>query len=34
MEIGTLEGAISGLSIGLMGAMTSLAIPVIHYFIN
>ncbi|MDO5570440.1 MAG: LrgB family protein [Bacteroidales bacterium] len=34
MEIGAVEGAISGLSIGLMGAMTSFAIPVIHYIIN
>lgn len=30
MEIGAIEGAISGLSIGLMGIMTSIAIPLVH----
>ena len=32
MEIGAIEGAISGLSIGIMGIMTSLAVPLINYF--
>lgn len=27
MEMGTIEGAISGLAIGLMGVMTALLIP-------
>ncbi|MEG1615624.1 MAG: LrgB family protein [Bacteroidales bacterium] len=30
MEMGAIEGAISGLSIGLMGVMTSIAIPLVH----
>lgn len=30
MEMGTIEGAISGLAIGLMGVMTALLIPLIH----
>lgn len=30
MEMGALEGAISGLAIGLMGVMTALLIPIIH----
>jgi putative effector of murein hydrolase len=34
MELGALEGAISGLSIGLMGVMTSIAIPVVHWFLS
>ena len=34
MEIGALEGAISGLSIGLMGVMTSIAIPVVHWLLG
>ncbi len=34
MEIGAVEGAISGLSIGLMGVMTSVAVPVVHWFIE
>lgn len=34
MEIGALEGAISGLSIGLMGIMTSIAIPVVHWLLG
>lgn len=33
MEMGVIEGAISGLAIGLMGVMTALLIPVIHRFI-
>lgn len=33
MEMGMIEGALSGLAIGLMGVMTALLIPVIHYFI-
>ena len=34
MEIGAVEGAISGLSIGLMGIMTSIAVPVLHWLID
>lgn len=34
MEMGVIEGAISGLSIGLMGVMTSIALPLIHYFLG
>ena len=34
MEIGAIEGAISGLSIGLMGVMTSIVIPIIHWIID
>lgn len=30
MEMGTIEGALSGLAIGLMGVMTALLIPIIH----
>lgn len=30
MEMGVIEGALSGLAIGLMGVMTALLIPVIH----
>lgn len=30
MEMGVIEGAISGLAIGLMGVMTALLIPIIH----
>lgn len=30
MEMGMIEGALSGLAIGLMGVMTALLIPVIH----
>lgn len=33
MEMGVIEGAISGLAIGLMGVMTALLIPIIHQFI-
>ncbi len=31
MEIGAIEGAVSGLSIGLMGVMTSIAVPLVHW---
>ncbi len=34
MEMGALEGAISGLSIGLMGVITSIMIPLIHYILT
>lgn len=34
MELGAIEGAISGLAIGLMGIMTSIAIPVIHWILG
>lgn len=34
MELGTVEGAISGLAIGLMGAMTAILVPVIETFLN
>ncbi|MFV0469313.1 MAG: LrgB family protein [Dysgonomonas sp.] len=30
MEMGTIEGALSGLAIGLMGVMTALLVPIIH----
>lgn len=33
MEMGALEGAISGLAIGLMGVITALLIPIIHQLI-
>lgn len=33
MEMGLIEGAISGLAIGLMGVMTALLIPIFHQFI-
>lgn len=33
MEMGVIEGAISGLAIGLMGVMTALLIPLIHQLI-
>ena len=33
MEMGVIEGAISGLAIGLMGVMTALLIPLIHQII-
>lgn len=33
MEMGALEGAISGLAIGLMGVITALLIPIIHQII-
>lgn len=31
MEMGVIEGALSGLAIGLMGVMTALLIPLIHH---
>lgn len=34
MEMGVIEGAISGLAIGLMGVMTALLIPFIHQIIS
>ena len=34
MEMGTIEGAISGLAIGLMGVMTALLIPFVHSLIS
>lgn len=33
MEMGVIEGAISGLAIGLMGVMTALMIPIINQFL-
>lgn len=33
MEMGMIEGALSGLAIGLMGVMTALLIPIVHQFI-
>ncbi len=33
MEMGLIEGALSGLAIGLMGVMTALLIPIIHQII-
>lgn len=34
MEMGTIEGALSGLAIGLMGMMTALFIPIVHQLIE
>ena len=34
MEMGTIEGALSGLAIGLMGVMTALLIPIVHRLIE
>lgn len=34
MEMGMIEGALSGLAIGLMGVMTALLIPIIHQLFN
>lgn len=34
MELGTIEGAISGLAIGVMGIMTAILVPVIELFLN
>ncbi|MCM1030782.1 MAG: LrgB family protein [Oscillibacter sp.] len=34
MELGTVEGAISGLAIGLMGTMTAILVPLIETFLN
>lgn len=33
MEMGVIEGAISGLAIGLMGVMTALMIPIVNQFL-
>lgn len=34
MELGTIEGAISGLAIGIMGIMTAIMVPLIELFLN
>lgn len=34
MELGTLEGAISGLAIGVMGIMTAILVPVIEWILQ
>lgn len=34
IQLGVIEGAISGLAIGLMGVATSLWVPIIYFFIN
>jgi predicted murein hydrolase (TIGR00659 family) len=34
IQLGMIEGAISGLAIGLMGVATTLWMPIIYYFIN
>lgn len=34
MEMGMIEGAISGLAIGLMGVMTALLIPIFHHVLS
>lgn len=34
MELGTIEGAISGLAIGVMGIMTAILVPVIEMILN
>ena len=34
MELGALEGAISGLAIGLMGLMTAILVPIIEWIIS
>lgn len=34
MEMGMIEGALSGLAIGLMGVMTALLIPIIHQLLG
>ena len=34
MELGAVEGAISGLAIGVMGIMTAILVPVIELFIG
>lgn len=34
MEMGMIEGALSGLAIGLMGVMTALLIPIVHRIIG
>lgn len=34
MELGAIEGAISGLAIGVMGIMTAILVPIIEWIIN
>lgn len=34
MELGTIEGAVSGLAIGVMGIMTAILVPVIELILN
>lgn len=34
IQIGAIEGALSGLAIGLMGIMTAILVPVIHFIIS
>ncbi len=34
MELGALEGAISGLAIGLMGVMTAILVPVVEWVMS
>lgn len=34
MELGTIEGAISGLAIGVMGIMTAILVPIIEMILN
>lgn len=34
MEMGVIEGALSGLAIGLMGVMTALLIPIVHSLLS
>jgi predicted murein hydrolase (TIGR00659 family) len=34
MEMGVIEGALSGLAIGLMGVMTALLIPIVHQLLS
>ena len=34
MELGAIEGAISGLAIGVMGIMTAILVPVIEWLLN
>ena len=34
MELGTIEGAISGLAIGVMGIMTAILVPIIEMLLN
>ena len=34
MELGTIEGAVSGLAIGVMGIMTAIFVPVIEWIME
>ena len=34
MELGALEGAISGLAIGLMGVMTAILVPIVEWVMS